>query len=266
MLRDLPLRFGHRQVLNFARNCIEQRLRNHALKFFEQGCLIFAILPTDVEQITTDMLTFYCLPSFGRTMWRSNSATSRFGNSARTSGVNICQTTRAYCRLPPPAKLASIWSMFFCLAVGIIAPLLYQLGLSLNPSLTAGLKDTCLFNRLCFAIMPLWRYTVGLNGVDLKNRFLCLSWPVGNPEGIIDDLLAWLGPAGFAHMDRFAVLAFELDGDADLVRQGLAQAFPAQMNPAGLELKAKGVRQMISEHRDKEMRASALGVVEKNGS
>jgi hypothetical protein len=84
-----------------------------------------------------------------------------------------------------------------------------------SPSLTAGLKDAFLFNRLCFAIMPLWHYTVGLNGVDLKDRFLRLSRPVGNPEGIIDDLLARFGPAGFAHMDCFAVLAFEFDGDAD---------------------------------------------------
>jgi hypothetical protein len=114
--------------------------------------------------------------------------------------------------------------------------------------------------------MPLWHYTVGLDGVDLEDCFLRFSRSVGNPERIIDDLLAWFGPGGFAHVERLTVLTFELDGDADLAGQFAAQAFPAQINPAGLDLKAKGVHQMISEHRDKEMPTDALGAVVKNGS
>ena len=67
-------------------------------------------------------------------------------------------------------------------------------------------------------------------------------------------------------MQCFTLFAFELNGDADLARERLAQALPAQMNPAGLELKADGVHQVISEYRDKEMATDALGVVVKNGA
>ena len=85
----------------------------------------------------------------------------------------------------------------------------------------------------------LWHYTVVRKFSD--DGFLCFAGAVRNPEGVINDLLAGLGPCGLAHMQHPSVLAFELDGDAILALEVSAQTLPTQMNTAGLELKANGV-------------------------
>ena len=93
--------------------------------------------------------------------------------------------------------------------------------------------------------------------------FLGIAGTVGNPEGVIDDLLPRFGPCGFAYMYCFSVFALEFDGDAILSLEFSAQPLPTPMNTAGLELKTYGVHQMIGQYRDEQMAADAIGVVMK---
>jgi len=81
---------------------------------------------------------------------------------------------------------------------------------------------------------------------------------------MIDGLLARLGTGALAKVQGLATGAPELDSDPVLTRQLSTQAFPAQVNTAGLGLKTNRVHQVIGKHRDEQVPADALGLVVKN--
>ena len=102
----------------------------------------------------------------------------------------------------------------------------------------------------------------GLYGLS-DDGFLGIAGSVGNPEGVVNNLLPGLGACSFAYMYCFSVLSLEFDGDAILSFELSAQPLPAPMNTAGLELETNGMHQMIRQDRDEQMAADALGVVMK---
>lgn len=72
--------------------------------------------------------------------------------------------------------------------------------------------------------------------------------PIGDPECIVDELLARFGPGGLANVEGSAILALELNGDAILALERAPEAFPAQMDMTGFELKAQGMDQVIGQY------------------
>ncbi len=76
-----------------------------------------------------------------------------------------------------------------------------------------------------------------------------MSGSIRDPQRIVNELLAWFGADGFANVKKLTIVAAKLDSDSILPLEGTAQAFPAQVNVAGFELKANSVEQVVVEIR-----------------
>lgn len=118
------------------------------------------------------------------------------------------------------------------------------------------------FQWVAIFLWLLWHYTVV--GWSSDDRFHDGARSVRNAESIIDHLLAGLGSRGFADVQHLRVGAFELHRHPVLPPECPAQAFPTEVNAAGLELIANRVHEVIGQDRNKQMATHAMGFVMKD--